>query len=93
MVTDKLLEFASLWHLLITDGKNIYQVNMKLAAAEEALELSLWTTATICRVLSLENVMFFVSLSMFRKQEVIFSITVVSVQLTYHLRIAYTFVV
>ncbi|CAL2280404.1 unnamed protein product [Prunus armeniaca] len=31
-------------------------VNAKLAAAEEAFALSLWTTATICRVLSLESV-------------------------------------
>lgn len=29
---------------------------MKLAAGEEALALSIWTTATVCRVLSLENV-------------------------------------
>lgn len=35
---------------------NLIKVNAKLAAAEEALALSVWTTATICRVLSLESV-------------------------------------
>ncbi|KAI9122003.1 hypothetical protein K1719_006692 [Acacia pycnantha] len=33
------------------------QVNTKLAAAEEALALSIWTTATTCRVLSLDTVL------------------------------------
>ncbi|XP_028765596.1 uncharacterized protein LOC114723564 [Neltuma alba] len=33
------------------------QVNAKLAAAEEALALSIWTTATTCRVLSLDTVL------------------------------------
>ncbi|KAJ9169683.1 hypothetical protein P3X46_017845 [Hevea brasiliensis] len=33
------------------------EVNAKLAAAEEAFALSIWTTATICRVLSLESVL------------------------------------
>ncbi|KAL6967167.1 hypothetical protein U1Q18_032969 [Sarracenia purpurea var. burkii] len=33
----------------------VADVNLKLAAAEEALALSLWTTATICRALSLES--------------------------------------
>ncbi|OWM90257.1 hypothetical protein CDL15_Pgr006578 [Punica granatum] len=32
------------------------EVNAKMAAAEEALALSIWTTATTCRVLSLESV-------------------------------------
>ncbi|KAG6508367.1 hypothetical protein ZIOFF_033741 [Zingiber officinale] len=32
------------------------KVNARLAAAEEALALSIWTTATICRALSLESV-------------------------------------
>lgn len=35
------------------------KVNAKLAAAEEALALSIWATATICRVLSIESVMLF----------------------------------
>lgn len=33
------------------------KVNEKLAAAEEALALSIWSTATVCRALSLESVM------------------------------------
>lgn len=34
------------------------KINAKLAAAaEEALALSIWTTATVCRALSLESVM------------------------------------
>lgn len=35
----------------------ISKIKLKLAAAEEAHSLSLWSTATICRVLSLQNVM------------------------------------
>lgn len=35
------------------------KVNAKLAAAEEALALSIWATATICRVLSIESVLLF----------------------------------
>jgi len=34
----------------------INKVNARLAAAEEALALSIWTTATVCRALSLESV-------------------------------------
>ncbi|MQL71321.1 hypothetical protein Taro_003630 [Colocasia esculenta] len=38
------------------------EVNARLAAAEEALALSIWTTATVCRALSLESVIrFFLS--------------------------------
>ncbi|KAF8721312.1 hypothetical protein HU200_023245 [Digitaria exilis] len=33
------------------------KVNARLAAAEEALALSIWTTATVCRALSLESVL------------------------------------
>uniref|UniRef100_A0A0E0K8Q0 cDENN domain-containing protein n=1 Tax=Oryza punctata TaxID=4537 RepID=A0A0E0K8Q0_ORYPU len=33
------------------------EVNARLAAAEEAIALSIWTTATICRALSLESVL------------------------------------
>ncbi|KAF5741809.1 hypothetical protein HS088_TW10G00815 [Tripterygium wilfordii] len=36
------------------DSIEAAEVNAKLAAAEEALALSIWTTATMCRVLSLE---------------------------------------
>ncbi|RWW08835.1 hypothetical protein BHE74_00006982 [Ensete ventricosum] len=34
------------------------KVNTRLAAAEEALALSIWTTSTICHALSLETVSF-----------------------------------
>jgi len=34
------------------------QMSARLAAAEEAVALSVWTTATICRVLSLDSVNF-----------------------------------
>jgi len=37
-------------------------MSAKLAAAEEAVALSVWTTATICRVLSLDSVNFSVYL-------------------------------
>lgn len=33
------------------------KVNARLADAEEALALSIWTTATVCRTLSLESVL------------------------------------
>ncbi|WVZ55456.1 hypothetical protein U9M48_006116 [Paspalum notatum var. saurae] len=33
------------------------KINAQLAAAEEALALSIWTTATVCRALSLESVL------------------------------------
>ncbi|XP_038716859.1 uncharacterized protein LOC120010208 isoform X2 [Tripterygium wilfordii] len=39
------------------DSIEAAEFNAKLAAAEEALALSIWTTATICRVLSLESVL------------------------------------
>lgn len=35
----------------------VAKVNARLADAEEALALSIWTTATVCRALSLENVL------------------------------------
>ncbi|KAL5990199.1 hypothetical protein ACLOJK_011096 [Asimina triloba] len=34
---------------------DVAEVNAKLAAAEESLALSIWTTATVCRALSLES--------------------------------------
>lgn len=34
------------------------KMNARLAAAEEAMGLSMWTTATVCRILSLETVRF-----------------------------------
>lgn len=57
----------------------IFKVNMKLAAAEEAVELSIWTTATICRVLSLENVMFLFYHSIYQIENAVISIIVVLV--------------
>lgn len=47
------------------------EVNAKLAAAEEALALSIWTTATVCRVLSLENVLALVAGVLLEKQVVV----------------------
>lgn len=47
------------------------KVNAKLAAAEEALALSIWTTATVCRVLSLENVLTLVAGVLLEKQVVV----------------------
>ncbi|KAL2893509.1 DENN domain-containing protein 5B [Bienertia sinuspersici] len=38
------------------------EINARLAAAEEAVALSVWTVATICRVLSLDNVCFYLTL-------------------------------
>ncbi|KAG8641857.1 hypothetical protein MANES_12G041101v8 [Manihot esculenta] len=46
-------------------------VNAKLAAAEEALSLSIWTTGTICRVLSLESVLMLITGVLLEKQVVI----------------------
>ncbi|XP_061341496.1 uncharacterized protein LOC133287828 [Gastrolobium bilobum] len=47
------------------------QVEMKLAAAEEALALSIWTTATTCRVLSLDSVLTLVAGVLLEKQVVV----------------------
>ncbi|GMH02544.1 hypothetical protein Nepgr_004383 [Nepenthes gracilis] len=49
------------------------EVKAKLAAAEEAFALSVWTTATICRVLSLESVLALVSGVLLEKQVVVVS--------------------
>ncbi|XP_062118170.1 uncharacterized protein LOC133831765 isoform X2 [Humulus lupulus] len=38
-----------------SDSLESSKVNFKLAAVEEALALSIWTTTTSCRVLSLES--------------------------------------
>lgn len=45
----------------VSDIAVISQVNARLGAAEEALALSIWTTATICRALSLESVNLFLT--------------------------------
>ncbi|XP_022758550.1 uncharacterized protein LOC111305354 isoform X1 [Durio zibethinus] len=47
------------------------EVNAKLAAAEEALALSVWTTATICRVLSLDSILAVVAGVLLEKQVVV----------------------
>ncbi|OMO86723.1 hypothetical protein COLO4_20955 [Corchorus olitorius] len=47
------------------------QVNAMLAAAEEALALSVWTTATVCRVLSLDSILAVVAGVLLEKQIVV----------------------
>ncbi|GAV84174.1 DENN domain-containing protein [Cephalotus follicularis] len=47
------------------------EVKSNLAAAEEALALAMWTTATICRVLSLESVLAMVAGVLLDKQVVV----------------------
>ncbi|XP_026449679.1 uncharacterized protein LOC113349852 isoform X2 [Papaver somniferum] len=47
------------------------EVNVKLAAAEEAYGLSIWTTATVCRVLSLESVLALFTGVLLEKQVVV----------------------
>ncbi|KAK4408181.1 DENN domain-containing protein 5B [Sesamum angolense] len=47
------------------------QVKLKLATAEEAVSLSLWSTATICRVLSLESILSLVTGVLLEKQVVV----------------------
>ncbi|KAJ8749096.1 hypothetical protein K2173_013703 [Erythroxylum novogranatense] len=44
------------------------EVSAKLAVAEEALALSIWTTATVCRVLSLESVLALIAGTLLEKQ-------------------------
>ncbi|KAI3461001.1 hypothetical protein Pfo_017664 [Paulownia fortunei] len=57
--------------LKLKDSKEASQVKLKLATAEEAVSLSLWSTATICRVLSLENVLALVTGVLLEKQVVV----------------------
>ncbi|XP_019455531.1 PREDICTED: uncharacterized protein LOC109356588 [Lupinus angustifolius] len=47
------------------------KINAKLAAAEEALALSVWTTAATCRVLSLESLLTLVAGVLLEKQVVV----------------------
>ncbi|KAF7818482.1 DENN domain-containing protein 5B [Senna tora] len=47
------------------------KVNAKLAAAEEALAFSIWATATICRVLSLESLLALIAGVLLEKQVVV----------------------
>ncbi|KAF3960566.1 hypothetical protein ACB098_12G145300 [Castanea mollissima] len=53
------------------DSLEVAEVDAKLAAAEEALALSIWTTATICRALSLESVLSLVAGVLLEKQVVV----------------------
>ncbi|KAL5796436.1 hypothetical protein ACOSQ2_001256 [Xanthoceras sorbifolium] len=53
------------------DSFEAAEANAKLAAAEEALSLSVWTTATICRALSIESVLALVTGVLLEKQVVI----------------------
>ncbi|CAH8359073.1 unnamed protein product [Eruca vesicaria subsp. sativa] len=46
-------------------------INARLAAAEEAMGLSMWTTATVCRILSLETILSLVSGVLLEKQIVV----------------------
>ncbi|KAL3828102.1 hypothetical protein ACJIZ3_016904 [Penstemon smallii] len=57
--------------LKLKDSKEAPQVKLKLATAEEAASLSLWSTATICRVLSLENILALVTGILLEKQVVV----------------------
>ncbi|XP_051120453.1 uncharacterized protein LOC127244136 isoform X2 [Andrographis paniculata] len=47
------------------------QVKLKLAAAEEAVTLSLWSTAALCRVLSLESVLALITGVLLEKQVIV----------------------
>ncbi|CAH8361179.1 unnamed protein product [Eruca vesicaria subsp. sativa] len=47
------------------------EINARLAAAEEAMGLSMWTTATVCRILSLETIMSLVAGVLLEKQIVV----------------------
>ncbi|KAK8269753.1 hypothetical protein V6Z12_D11G150600 [Gossypium hirsutum] len=49
------------------------EVDAKLAAAEEAFALSVWTTATICRVLSLDSILAVLAGVLLEKQVVVIS--------------------
>ncbi|KAA8550691.1 hypothetical protein F0562_002375 [Nyssa sinensis] len=55
----------------LQDSAGSAEVNLKLAAAEEAVALSIWTTATICRVLSLESVLALLTGVLLEKQVVV----------------------
>ncbi|XP_011083072.1 uncharacterized protein LOC105165685 [Sesamum indicum] len=57
--------------LEMKDSKEASQVKLKLATAEEAVSLSLWSTASICRVLSLESVLALVTGVLLEKQVVV----------------------
>ncbi|XP_021763330.1 uncharacterized protein LOC110728033 isoform X1 [Chenopodium quinoa] len=48
------------------------EANARLAAAEEAVALSVWTTATICRVLSLDSILALLTGVLLEKQVVVY---------------------
>ncbi|KAM7496158.1 hypothetical protein LguiA_020572 [Lonicera macranthoides] len=58
-------------NLKMKDSQDPAEVNLKLAAAEEAVALSIWTTATTCRSLSLENVLVLIAGVLLEKQLVV----------------------
>ncbi|KAL9675418.1 hypothetical protein QQ045_003620 [Rhodiola kirilowii] len=47
------------------------EINVKLATAEEAIALSIWTTATICRTLSLDSILDLLTGVLLEKQVVV----------------------
>ncbi|XP_058101310.1 uncharacterized protein LOC131245702 isoform X2 [Magnolia sinica] len=55
------------------DGSSseVAEVNARFAAAEEAVALSLWTTATMCRALSLESVLALFAGALLEKQVIV----------------------
>ncbi|KAJ8559351.1 hypothetical protein K7X08_003409 [Anisodus acutangulus] len=55
----------------MNDPNDVATVNFHLAAAEEAVGLSIWTTATICRSLSIETVLALITGVLLEKQVVI----------------------
>lgn len=55
----------------LIDSFEVPEVKEKLAVAEEACELSIWTTAAICRVLSLESILALITGVLLEKQMVI----------------------
>ncbi|KAL8494449.1 hypothetical protein ACS0TY_025311 [Phlomoides rotata] len=56
----------------LKDSNDVSQVKLKLANAEEAASLSLWSTATICRVLSLDSILTLVTGVLLEKQILFF---------------------
>ncbi|KAK9690189.1 hypothetical protein RND81_09G110200 [Saponaria officinalis] len=53
------------------DPIKIAEVNARLAAAEEAIALFVWTTATLCRVLSLDSILALLMGVMLEKQVIV----------------------
>ncbi|CAN6486082.1 unnamed protein product [Victoria cruziana] len=56
---------------LCSSSLEVAKFNAKLAAAEEAFSLSVWTTATVCRALSLESVLALLTGALLEKQVVL----------------------